>query len=67
VPDDVHRRLKARAAAEGVSLSELALTELRRSLEKPTRGELIDRVRSRESVEAGPSSADLVERARAGR
>jgi plasmid stability protein len=30
VPDDVYRRLAARAASEGRSLSEFALDELRR-------------------------------------
>ncbi|WP_404829340.1 FitA-like ribbon-helix-helix domain-containing protein [Epidermidibacterium keratini] len=64
VPDDVHRRLKARAAMEGVSLSELALSELTRSLDRPTRRELLDLVASREQVRGGPSSATLVERAR---
>lgn len=44
VPDDVHRRLKERAAREGMTLSDLALTELRRSLERPTRGEVLDRL-----------------------
>ena len=47
VPDDVHRRLKARAAEEGMSLSELALAELRRSLDKPTRRELFERLYDR--------------------
>ena len=64
VPDDVHRRLKARAALEGVSLSELALAELRRSLERPTRRELLELVASREPVLSGPSSADLIDAAR---
>ena len=64
VPDDVHRRLKARAALEGVSLSDLALAELRRSLDRPTRRELLDLVSSREPVLGGPSSADLVEAGR---
>lgn len=50
VPDDVHRRLKARAAMEGRSLSELALQELEKSLERPTRRELADRVRAREKA-----------------
>jgi antitoxin FitA len=50
VPDDVHRRLKSRAALEGRSLSEYALFELVRALERPTRRELLDRVRSREPV-----------------
>jgi len=50
VPDDVHRRLKARAALAGMSLSELALAELRRSLEWPTRAELLERVAAREAA-----------------
>ncbi|MDM4762098.1 antitoxin [Galbitalea sp. SE-J8] len=44
VPDDLHRRLKERAAREGVTLSDLALGELRRSVERPTRGELMARL-----------------------
>ncbi|MDQ6726355.1 MAG: hypothetical protein M3066_09370 [Actinomycetota bacterium] len=64
VPDDVHRRLKARAAMEGQSLSELALQELARSLERPTRRELAARVQERERAVVGEGSADAV---RAGR
>lgn len=64
VPTDLHRRLKARAALEGVSLSDLALAELRRSLDRPTRRELLDMVASREPVTDGPSSADLVNESR---
>jgi plasmid stability protein len=60
VPDDVHRRLKARAALEGQSLSEYALAELRRSTQRPTRRELIDRVAAFAPVEGGESSADAV-------
>lgn len=67
VPEDVHRRLKARAALEGVSLSELALAELRRSLERPTRRELLERVARRSAETEGPTSAALVEAGRAGR
>ena len=65
VPEDLHRRLKARAALEGVSLSDLALAELRRSLDRPTRRELLAMVASREPVRSGPSSATLIEAARA--
>lgn len=39
VPEDLHRRLKERGAREGVTLSELA-----RSMERPTRRELLDRL-----------------------
>ncbi|MEO6629962.1 MAG: hypothetical protein ABIP03_15505 [Aquihabitans sp.] len=64
VPDDIHRRLKTRAAEEGASLSELALTELRRSLERPTRRELMDRLARRSSVEVpgGVAAAVRAER-----
>lgn len=64
VPEDLHRRLKARAALEGVSLSDLAMAELRRSLDRPTRQELLDLVASREPVRTGPASSDLLDRAR---
>lgn len=64
VPEEVHRRLKARAALEGMSLSELALAELRRSLDRPTRRELLDRVAALEPVLGGRASADLVDAAR---
>jgi plasmid stability protein len=64
VPDDVHRRLKARAALEGVSLSDLALAELQRSLDRPTRRELLALVASREPVNSGPSSPELIDSAR---
>jgi antitoxin FitA len=57
VPEDVHRRLKSRAALEGRSLSEYALFELVRALERPTRRELLDRVRGRAPVE----NVDVVE------
>jgi plasmid stability protein len=62
VPDDVHRRLKSRAALEGKSLSEFALAELQRSVEHPTRAEMIERLRSRSSVTA-PEPADEAVRA----
>ncbi|MGG5260233.1 FitA-like ribbon-helix-helix domain-containing protein [Phycicoccus avicenniae] len=60
VPPDVHRRLKARAAMQGVSLSELALTELRRSLDRPTRQELLARVAARAPADVTETSAEAV-------
>ena len=60
VPDDVHRRLKIRAAEQGRSLSDLALEELRRSLDRPSRGELLDRIASRGSVRTSRPAAELV-------
>lgn len=45
VPDDLHRRAKARAALEGVTLSDLALRALRREMETLTFDEVVTRVR----------------------
>ena len=47
VPEDLHRLLKIRAAQEGLTLSELALNELRRAMEVPSAAELRERLRSR--------------------
>lgn len=60
VPDDVHRRLKARAALEGRSLSELALAELTKAAERPTLSELVERVRHHERIVDGEPAADAV-------
>lgn len=60
VPDDVHRRLKSRAALAGMSLSDYILSELERSLERPTRQELLDRLATRSPVKLRPRPAALV-------
>ena len=46
IPEDFHRRLKARAAIEGVSMSEFVLREVRKALDRPTRQEMLDRLRA---------------------
>ena len=46
VPEDVHRELKKRAAAMGMSLSEYALSELVRSTPQPTMEELVARIQA---------------------
>ena len=51
VPDDLHRTLKARAAAAGMSLSDYLLSEVKQIAEKPTLSEMMERLRSREPVE----------------
>jgi plasmid stability protein len=47
VPDSVHRRLKAKAAMEGVSLSELLIREARKFAERPTLEEMRKRLEAR--------------------
>jgi plasmid stability protein len=47
VPAEFHRRLKARAAIEGMSMSDYILREVGKALEHPTREELRQRLRAR--------------------
>lgn len=67
VPEHVHRTLKARAALAGTSLSELALAELRRAAERPTREEILARIAARPSRVVDPSPAEAVRAERDGR
>ena len=60
VPEDVHRKLKARAAQAGMSLSAYALAELQSGLEQPTIAELIQRLKTREPVSVRPRPADII-------
>ncbi len=50
VPEDLHRRLKARAALEGMTLSDYLLKEAERAAERPTLIELRERLRGRRRV-----------------
>lgn len=60
VPKDVHRELKKRAAAHGMSLSEYALAELVRSTQQPTMDELAARVRALPPVEIGDAAIEII-------
>lgn len=53
VPVELHRRLKARAALEGLSMSDFVLREVTRVLERPSRAEVIERLRSRPKLKLG--------------
>ena len=60
VPKDVHRAAKARAALSGMTLSEFALTALRREVDQPTVSELAARIRLLPSVDASPDAAEII-------
>ncbi len=60
VPDELHRRLKARAALEGSSLSDYLLAEIRRSAERPTLRELRESLARRTPVSPKPSPAEAI-------
>jgi plasmid stability protein len=58
VPEDVHRTLKVRAAAEGSSLSDYVLREVTRVARTPTPEELDARIRRRRPAEV--STGDIL-------
>jgi hypothetical protein len=67
VPDELHRTLKARAALEGLSLSDYLLREVRRIAARPTVEELRRRIAARTPVapKESPARAVRAERKRA--
>jgi plasmid stability protein len=60
VPDGLHRRLKARAAMDGMSLSDFLLNEIRRVAERPTLDELRARLDRRRAATPAVSPAEAV-------
>jgi plasmid stability protein len=64
VPDEVHRTLKARAAASGTSLSEYVRVLLARATERPTPQELAAQIRARGTVRRKEPSEISVRRVR---
>lgn len=66
VPESLHRKLKARAALEGMSLSDYLLKEIARIAERPTVTELRERLAERSPVvtRVAPAEAVRVERDR---
>jgi plasmid stability protein len=60
VPDEFHRRLKARAALEGMSMSDYVLREVGKALEVPTRQEVLDRLRARPLRRLKPSPTEVI-------
>jgi antitoxin FitA len=60
VPPELHRRLKARAAEQGLTLSEYLLREAERAVEKPTIEELTRRIESRRLPKLKTHPADLI-------
>ena len=60
VPTSTHRRLKARAALEGVSMSRFILREIERALERPSRNELLDAIQAQPEIALDPSPAEII-------
>ena len=67
VPSDLHRQLKARAALEGMSLSDYLLREVRRVVERPTLEEIRQRLAGRTPVRTRTAPAAALRAEREGR
>ena len=60
VPTEIHRRLKARAAIEGMSMSDYVLREVRKALDRPTRQEFLERLKARPVRRLRRSTAEII-------
>jgi plasmid stability protein len=60
VPTELHRRLKARAAIEGMSMSDFVMRELRKALDRPTRQEILERLRAQPVRRLSRRAADVI-------
>ena len=60
VPDALHRKLKARAADTGQTLSDYLLAELQRLASRPTRDEMLSRLHSRRRVTLKTPAATVI-------
>jgi plasmid stability protein len=67
VPDPLHRKLKARAALEGKSLSDYLLYEIRRIAERPTTEEIMERLARLPRVSPRVPPARVIREERDGR
>jgi plasmid stability protein len=60
VPEPLHRKLKARAAIEGMTLSDYLLKEMRNSAERPSLRELRGRLNKRRPISPKVPPAEAV-------
>jgi len=67
VPDAVHRKLKTRAAAKGMSLSDYLMLEISELAKLPTMEDWLDEIATREPVELREPSAVTIRKMREGR
>ena len=64
VPDEVHSTLKARAAREGMSLSDFIKRELARTVERPTMREWLERTQQTKPIPMKRTAAQVIREVR---
>jgi len=57
---ETHRKVKVRAAEEGISVTEWVTRLIERELKRPSMAELYARLKSRRPVHLTPSAADII-------
>jgi plasmid stability protein len=67
VPDAVHRKLKARAAMKGMSLSDYLVREVKQIAEQPTLDEVLDEIAKLSSVKLREPAAVTIRKMRESR
>jgi plasmid stability protein len=60
VPDDLHRKLKSRAASAGMTLSDFLIREAKLIAERPTMEEMRKRLAALPPVKLKTSPADII-------
>ena len=64
VPEQLHSTLKARAAREGMSLSDYIKRELERTVERPTMREWLQRTEQAKPISTKRSAAQVLRKLR---
>ena len=64
VPDELHRKLKVRAAQEGMTLSDYLLSEIESVAKKPTMREWLEKVSRDDPVEVDEPPEEIIRRIR---
>ncbi|MDQ1470119.1 MAG: hypothetical protein QOJ99_1599 [Bryobacterales bacterium] len=67
VPDDIHRTLKARAAAAGMSMSDYILQDLKRLAERPTLPEWFEGLKKLKPIKTTETTEQIIRAMRDGR
>ena len=60
IPEDKHRKLKARAASKGMSISDYVGKLIDKDIDKPSIAEFLALMKTRERVHLVPSAEDLI-------
>jgi antitoxin FitA len=64
VPDSLHRRLKSRAAMEGMSLSDYLRAQIQAVADRPSLEEMMKRLESRSTVSLSESPTEALRKER---